>query len=165
MVRQVRIVNANNSQVQSSANRFSFQVPQEKDSQFKDAGTELKTSTWELENRHAIRSKQILEAVRKLDTTTNEAYKQQLIEYIDELYKQRFGGQLVALFAKCYIGYPYVDHYVSLDGNIVEHYKNSDTVPPLFQPARSLASSPQYAYIEIYSDGEVVPVAEDGTER
>lgn len=165
MVRQVRIVNTDNMQTQNFADRFSLRTPQQKDDQFKDADTEVKTSAWELENRHAVRSQQILEAVRSLDTTTNETYKQQIIDHIDELYKQRFGGHLVALFAKCYIGYPYVDHYVSIDGAIVEHHKDSDTVPPLFQPARSLAASPQYAYIEIYSDGEVVPIAEDGTER
>ena len=32
-----------------------------------------------------------------------------------------------------------------------------------YRQARALARSPAYAYIEVYSDGELVPVREDGT--
>lgn len=129
------------------------------------APEQLKTSAWELQNRQSPRPSQMLEAVKNLDVTTDPAYQQKLAKWIQEVYAQRGGGQLVALFSKCYLGNPYQDHHLSLAGNIIEHYQHSEQVPPLFAQARVLAANPAYAYVEIYSDGAVVPVAEDGTAR
>lgn len=126
---------------------------------------ETKTSSWELNNRHSQRPEEILQAVKNLDMTSDPVYRQQLIDWLRQTYSERCGGVLVAIFAKCYLGEPYQDHYVSLAGNIVEHYQRNESVPEMFLSARPLAASPAYAYIEIYSDGEVVPVAEDGTVR
>lgn len=126
---------------------------------------ETKTSSWELSNRHHQRPPEILQAVKNLDMTSDPVYRQQLLDWLRQTYSERCGGLLVAIFAKCYLGEPYQDHYVSLTGNIVEHYKRNEPVPDMFLPARPLAASPAYAYIEIYSDGEIIPVAEDGTVR
>lgn len=157
MARQVRIVGNQQNEIQSLSNIF--------DSGHSILKEPQQTSSWELNNRHASRSPQILEAVKNLDLTSNPVYRQQLIDWLRQAYQERSGGQLMAIFSKCYLGYPYQDHYVSLAGNIVEHYKSHESVPPMFSRARPLALSPAYAYIEVYSDGEVVPVAEDGSER
>ena len=76
---------------------------------------------------------------------------------------ERMGGVLLGLFARCYLGAPYVDHRLTIVGRILEHYSAGDEVPAPFDGARGLARSSVYSYIEIYSDGEVVPIAADGT--
>ena len=46
---------------------------------------------------------------------------------------------------------------------IIEHFRPGDTVPAIYAAARPLAVSEAYAMIEIYSDGQVVPIRHDGT--
>lgn len=122
-----------------------------------------KASQFELHNRRMARSEQILEAVSNLDRTQDPAYRQELMNWIEQAYSERMGGKLVALFARCFLGHPYRDHHLSLTKNVVEHYTHYEDVPPIFREARNLALSPRYAFIEVYSDGETVPVEVDGT--
>lgn len=118
---------------------------------------------YERSRRALPRSAQIMEAVRNLDMTQDTAYRAELIAWIEQAYAERMGGTLIGLFARCYLGEPYIDHQMSVDGAIIEHYAPSDPVPEPYRRARALAGSPAYAYIEVYSDGELVPVREDGT--
>ena len=104
---------------------------------------------YERSRRSLPRSAQIMEAVRNLDMTQDTAYRAELIAWIERAYADRMGGILVGL--------------LSIDGAIIEHYTPSDPVPEPYRQARALARSPAYAYIEVYSDGELVPVREDGT--
>ena len=104
-----------------------------------------------------------MQAVRNLDMTQDAAYRANLISWIEQAYIDRMGGLLIGLFARCHLGEPYIDHRMTVAGRIVEHYTPSDTVPDLYREARALARSPVYAYIEVYGDGELVPVLEDGT--
>jgi len=67
------------------------------------------------------------------------------------------------LFSRCYLGRPFIDHRLDLSFNIVDHYKSGEAVPPPYDAARALAANEAYAYIEVYADGELVPVREDGT--
>ena len=84
------------------------------------------------------------------------------MDWIQQVFDDRGAGQLLGLFAKCYLGHPYVDHRLSLDGSIAEHYRAGDDVPPAFLPCRGLARAAAYAYIEVYADGQVVPIRLDG---
>ncbi len=118
---------------------------------------------FEAENRKLTRDPQLIAAVRNLDLTSDETYKHQLTAWLNEVYKEMMVGQLVALFSKCYLGSPYVDHQLDLLGNIVEHYQAGQSLPAHFAGARGLARSDSYAYIEIYSDGQIIPIREDGT--
>ncbi len=112
--------------------------------------------------RRLRRPQELLEAIAGLDSTADEAVRKQLLDWIQQVYEERGGGELVGLFAKCYLGPPFVDHRLSLDGTIAEHYGPSDNVPPIFVPCRGLARSAAYAYIEVYADGQVVPIRLDG---
>lgn len=85
------------------------------------------------------------------------------MEWIKKEYDAREGGILIGLFSTCYLGYPFVDHRMDVFGGIAEHYAAGDDVPSPFERARPLAMSGAYAYIEIYSDGEVIPVRDDGS--
>ena len=95
--------------------------------------------------------------------TQDAAYRAELIDWIEAAYAERMGGVLLGLFARCYLGAPYVDHRLTIVGRILEHYSAGDEVPAPFDGARGLARSSVYSYIEIYSDGEIVPVTADGT--
>ena len=104
-----------------------------------------------------------MDALRQIDVAPNVQAQREIIDWLKDVYAQRGGGILVGLFGHCYLGPPYVDHAFDLTGAIREHYTASDTVPTMYQSARSLAVSDAYAFIEIYADGHVVPIRPDGT--
>jgi hypothetical protein len=114
-------------------------------------------------NRKKPRSKALLQAIQSLDTTTDPSTIRDLLDQIAADYAERNGGLILGLFSKCHLGPPFVDHRLSLGEVILEHYRREDLVPDPFSNARSLAQSAMYLYIEIYSDGQIVPVRPDGT--
>lgn len=114
-------------------------------------------------NRQRPREAELLSAVGQLDVITDPHVYQQLMQWIVEQYNARQGGTLMGLFAKCYLGPPFVDHRLDLLGSICEHYRPGDAVPMPYGQARGLAQSGAYAHIELYSDGAMVPILPDGT--
>ncbi|HOF63765.1 MAG TPA: hypothetical protein PLL54_05615 [Dermatophilaceae bacterium] len=114
-------------------------------------------------NLRVPRSRDLVDAVLRIDTTTDPAAMRDLMEWIREQYAARQGGTLVGLFGRCYLGTPYVDHHMTMSGSILEHFTPSDDPPPLFVPARGLARSDAYCFIEVYDDGLIVPIRRDGT--
>jgi len=106
----------------------------------------------------------LLAAVARLDTGLDDAACRALAEQIGALYEKEFGGSVpIGLLAACHLGPPYVDHRLNLIEQIVEHYTPGSAVPDPYGAARPLARSGAYAYVEVYSDGSVVPVLRDGT--
>lgn len=116
-----------------------------------------------LKKRAEIRSEELLRAVRSIDTTIDPATRAALMAWLNEEYAKRQVGQLLGLFSQCYLGPPYVDHRLSLTGSILEHYTADDAVPPGFSPARPLVRSGSYLFVEVYSDGQIIPVRPDGS--
>jgi hypothetical protein len=123
----------------------------------------ITTTSTERKNRKKQRSADLIEAVRQIDVQADPAMKQAIMDWVQAEYDSRGGGILVGLFSKCYLGHPYVDHKMDIAGTIIEHYRLDQNVPPPFAGARSLAASGAYAFIEVYADGEVIPVRNDGT--
>ena len=106
----------------------------------------------------------LLDAVRKLDSGLDEQACRALAEQISAQYAKDFGGGVpIGLLATCYLGAPYVDHRLNLIELIVEHYTPGSAVPDPYAAARPLVRSGAYAYVEVYSDGLVVPVLPDGS--
>ncbi|QQO78602.1 hypothetical protein [Actinomyces sp. HMT897] len=120
-------------------------------------------SALERRRRREPRPGELLQAVRNLDLTQDAAYRAELTEWIEDAYTERMGGVLLGLFARCHLGPPYVDHRLTVVGHILEHYRPTDIVPPPFDAARTLAQSPVYEYVEVYSDGDIIPVLADGS--
>ena len=120
-------------------------------------------SALERRRRREPRPGELLQAVRNLDLTQDAAYRAELTEWIENAYTERMGGVLLGLFARCHLGPPYVDHRLTVVGHILEHYRPTDIVPPPFDAARTLAQSPVYEYVEVYSDGDIIPVLADGS--
>lgn len=88
--------------------------------------------------------------------------RKQLAQWIGEQYSVEYGSMLLGMVARCYLGPPYVDHRLNLIGAIVEHFGPSDPMPEPFQGARMLVRSGAYAFIEVHTDGRLVPVTDDG---
>lgn len=120
-------------------------------------------SALERGNRARRRSRELLDAIERLDTTLDPAAHQQIVDWVQEHYDARNGGQLLGLFGKCYLGPPFIDHMMDMSGHILEHFKAEDSVPPGFAPARPLVRSESYLFVEVYSDGQVVPIRGDGS--
>lgn len=121
------------------------------------------TTREELRNRAAVRSSELMQAIAALDTQASAVASAEVMEWIQQAYDERRGGRLLGLFGMCYLGVPYVDHIMTVQGMICEHFAAADSVPAPYAQARGLAQSPSYAFIEIYSDGSVVPVRPDGS--
>jgi hypothetical protein len=113
--------------------------------------------------RSVRRSPEILEALRKIDTAPSPQAAAEIREWLQEVYDARGGGILLGLFGHCYLGPPHIDHVFDLAGQIIEHYTPAQTVPAVYLPARPFAVSEAYDYIEIYADGQIVPVRPDGS--
>ena len=120
-------------------------------------------TVYERTNRMKPRTAELLTAIRQLDVTVDQHATRQIMEWIRNEYDARQGGTLLGLFAKCYLGPPYVDHRLDLFGSICEHFTPAEQVPIPYAQARGLAQSGAYAHIEIYTDGAMVPVLPDGT--
>lgn len=117
-----------------------------------------------LRNRKAARSKDLVDAILSLDTHTDPAVQQQVVDWIRECYVERYGGDLIGLMAHCYLGGDFVDHRIDASLHIIEHFTESNPAPAPFHMARPLARATAYAFIELYSDGLMVPVRHDGTQ-
>lgn len=126
------------------------------------AGSQSVGRSYTISQRNAVRSPELLEAIARLDTQTSPSARKELLEWIRSEYVARGGGELLGLMSKCYLGHPYVDHTLDLTGLILQHFAPRDPVPPGLAVARPVAQSGAYLYVEVYSDGMVVPVREDG---
>lgn len=115
-------------------------------------------------NRQRSRSQEMIDAVLRIDTTTDPAVRQEVLDWIRECYVEREGGDLVGLMAHCFLGGDFVDHRLDMTLRIAEHFTESAPPPPPFHACRPLARSTAYAYIELYSDGSIVPIRHDGTQ-
>lgn len=114
-------------------------------------------------NRRRRRDRELLDAVARVDTSTDPRQRKELADWIQDRYDEQVGGELMGLFARCQLGPPYIDHEITPAGGILRHFTPADTIPPEYLAARALVRSAAYLYIEIWSDGQVVPIRDDGT--
>lgn len=113
--------------------------------------------------RLAPRPQGLRDAVGRLDAGLDDGARRQLAEWIAEEYRSGYGEIPLGFFARCHLGPPYVDHQLDLFAVIVRHFAPSDPVPDPFSGARMLVRSGGYAFVEVYSDGLLLPVLDDGT--
>lgn len=144
---------------QTSRTRRTLLGEQTRDPQIVPASEALRSR-----NRQRARPRELVDAVLSIDTTADPGLQQQLIDWVRERYVEREGGDLIGLMAHCYLGADYVDHRLDMSLRIAEHYTQSSPPPAPFHMARPLARSTAYAYIELYSDGSIVPIRPDGTQ-
>ena len=88
---------------------------------------------------------------------------EQVADWVGEQYRIEYGSILLGMVAVCHLGPPYVDHRLDLLGSIVEHYEPGQTMPMPYESARMLARTGAYAFVEVHSNGDLVPVFDDGS--
>lgn len=115
--------------------------------------TSINTSATSLRKK---RSKSYMDLVQKIDVGHGSLSKKELDQLIQDL-KQQFPVLdslqfLEGIVAKCYLGNEFEVHTLDLKLDIMQHYKFHETLPPNLANARTLAASPFYAYIEVYSN-------------
>lgn len=120
-------------------------------------------STFQLHRRSQTRSRELMSVLGDIDVCVDRASQAEIMRWVQAEYEARQGGTLVGLLQQCYLGPPYVDHKLDLFGDIVRHYEGGEAVESPYGQARGLVSSGAYAFVEIYSDGAMVPVRPDGT--
>lgn len=113
--------------------------------------------------RMRLRSQQVMQTMTVVDAQVDQVAKVELMQWIRDEYAQTYGGMIIGTFARCYLGPPYVDHKLDLLGSILEHYGPNDDPGQPYSNARGLVRSGAYAFVEIYSDGQIVPILPDGT--
>ncbi|MFF5443912.1 hypothetical protein [Streptomyces sp. NPDC012888] len=113
-------------------------------------------------DRYRERSAALREACARLDAGVDDATRRQLADWIREQYEVHHHGAPVGWVARCLLGPPYVDHTLDLFGSILVHYAPADPMPEPCASARTLARNSAYAWVEVYSDGSLVPVLTDG---
>lgn len=109
------------------------------------------------------RSPELLDAVGRLDAGLDEQACRSLADWLREQYTTAYGSVPLGYVARCHLGPPFVDHQLSLLGVIVRHFSAAEPMPQPFSAARMLARSGGYAYVEVYDDGLILPVLDDGT--
>ncbi len=116
-----------------------------------------------LANRLKPRRAELLQVLTQVDASVDQVAQAQIMQWIREEYDARQGGQVIGMFAKCYLGPPNVDHKLDMFGSILQHFSPSEDPGYPYSQARGLVRSGSYAFIEIYSDGKIVPILSDGT--
>ena len=102
------------------------------------------------------RSKEYMDAIHQLDAGGHVHNKKEVNEIINTI-KSEFpdvdiNGILLGFVAKCYLGAPYEAHTLDLVGEIIEHYKQGETLPGGLDKAKSIALHGGYDFIEVYTD-------------
>ena len=102
------------------------------------------------------RSKRYMEAMNALDAGGRLQTAEQIAEIMavirDEFPEIELEGILLGYVSICYLGKPYEVHTLDLTGQIIEHYKNGETLPGGMEKARGLALRGGYSFIEVYTD-------------
>lgn len=68
----------------------------------------------------------------------------------------------IGIVSRCYLGSPYEVHTLDLAGGIIEHYEVYKVLPSDLEKARSLSLHPQYVLVEVYRNGEMRAVRQNG---
>lgn len=102
------------------------------------------------------RSKEYMEAMRKLDVGGHVHNQNKVNEIVDAIRQEfpevQLSGILLGLVSQCYLGVPYEVHTLDITGNIIEHFKSGQPLQGGLEKARSLAIRGGYEFIEVYVD-------------
>jgi hypothetical protein len=104
----------------------------------------------------------LLHAQRRLDAALGEDAFRETADWLRQQYLTGYGTVPIGFVAQCFLGPPYVDHRLSLEGRILDHFAATEPMPEPFGAARMLARSGAYAFIEVYDSGLILPVLADG---
>lgn len=147
-----------------------FNTDRKQEQQFKldlQPAAKTKTDPVMLDRRlRQKRSGEYVNAIKKLDVGGHTMNKSQFDAFVEAVEKEfpdvPFEDRLIGIVAQCFLGEPYEVHTLDMAGNIITHYKTSQSMPPLLERARGMALYSDYAFIEVYVNA-LRPVKVDGT--
>lgn len=100
------------------------------------------------------RSKEYIQAIVDLDLgehiKTQEAVQKVLNAIRVEFPEVTLEDELVGYVAKCYLGEPYEVHTLDMNGEIITHYKQGESLPPELEKGRKLTQNNDYKFVEVY---------------
>jgi hypothetical protein len=105
----------------------------------------------------------LFEAVQRLDAQLDASSRAELVGWVKDQYVVEYGDIPMGFAARCYLGPPFVDHRLDLLHDIVDHFSAVEVMPEPFEGARMLVRSDEYAFVEVYGSGRLVPVRHDGS--
>jgi hypothetical protein len=119
------------------------------------SGTALSKAELELRIRMK-RSPKYMQTIKRLDAgghcqdpRTMEALIAAIQEELPEVTIEKLP---IGIVSRCCLGEDYEVHTLDRTGNIIQHYRKHQSLPPLLERARSLALHSQYAFVEVYVD-------------
>jgi hypothetical protein len=119
-----------------------------------------------LQRLRQTRSSAYVDAMKRLDVGAHHADRAALESLVaaiaNEFPELGIEQRPLGIVSRCFLGSPYEVHICDLGGGIVQHFETFRSMPPLFERARSLASHPAYAFIEVYAD-TLRAVSSDGS--
>jgi hypothetical protein len=112
------------------------------------------------------RSSAYLECMKRLDAGAHQQDAAGLQELLDAIAAEfpdlGVDERPLGVVSRCFLGPPYEVHICDLAGGIIEHFQHWQSMPPLFERARSIAAHSNYVFIEIYVS-TIRAVAGDGS--
>lgn len=102
------------------------------------------------------RSKTYMKAISRLDAgghTCNSQLTKEIIDAIrNEFPEVELSDILLGIVSKCYLGENYEVHSLDINGEIIEHFCQGQTLNCGMEKARSIAMHGGYEFIEVYVD-------------
>jgi hypothetical protein len=110
------------------------------------------------------RSQRFLRAVGRLDAAAQLAPVQTaaIADDVRREFDEKWAATPLGIVGCCYLGPPYDAHTLTVDGVIIEHYRQGQSLPGPLERARELARTDKYVCIEVYGD-RLVAVLPDGS--
>lgn len=110
------------------------------------------------------RSRGYLAAIAGLDPS-GQVGRVDVDDIVDRIHKEfadAWASLPLGIVGRCYLGAPYEVHTLTMDGEILAHYRTGEDLPEPLERARELARSETYLAIEVYPD-RLVHIRTDGS--
>ena len=102
------------------------------------------------------RSNAYMNAIKRLDAgghTRNSQLTKEIIDAIRQEFPElELGGVMLGIVSKCYLGDNYEVHTLDIGGDIIEHFRQGQTLNGGMEKARGIAIRGGYEFIEVYVD-------------
>ena len=112
----------------------------------------------------APRSRAYLAAIAGLDPS-GQVGRVDVDDIVDRIHKEftdAWASVPLGIVGRCYLGAPYEVHTLTMDGEIIAHYRTGEALPGPLERARELVGTDAYLAIEVYPD-RLVHIRTDGS--
>jgi hypothetical protein len=110
------------------------------------------------------RSQRFVRAVGRLDAAAqlSSVETAAIADDVRREFEEKWALTPLGIVGCCYLGPPFEAHTLTVDGAIIEHYRQGQSLPGLLERARELARTDRYLCIEVYGE-RLVAILPDGS--